>query len=330
MDINVYNHIRSGGAGFIEMPRGLFAVSGKEAIQFLDGMITNDMKTLAGGAQMLAAFPNAQGRLLAVVRILRQGDRFLIETEEATREKVFNNLFRFTFAGDFFVEDLSEFFRYFEVFEAESAASLTAGLRTQNATSDTVGQPTPAVAPASVGSMSFTSGRIPGYFVPSDAAGAFKSTLQANGAAEISADLFETLRIESGIPKYGIDMDENTIVPELGLDGMISYTKGCYIGQEIIARIHFRGHVAKQLAGLIFDQPAGEQETRPAGSMPQPGNELATADGKNAGRITSVAFSPKLGSNIALAFVRYDYLAAGTKLDGGDLSATVSKLPFVD
>jgi glycine cleavage system aminomethyltransferase T len=96
-----YNRIRSGGAGFIEMPRGLIAVSGKEAVQFLDGMITNDVKTLEDGSQMLAAFPNAQGRLLAVVRVLRQGDRFLIETEEATREKVFQTLFRLRLLGIF-------------------------------------------------------------------------------------------------------------------------------------------------------------------------------------------------------------------------------------
>src|SRR6476660_6632309 len=116
MDLNIYNEIRSGRAGFFVQPRGLLSVHGKEAVQFLDGMITNDMKTLEDGEQMLAAFPNAQGRLLALVRVQRQGDRFLIETEEPTREKQFQNLFRFTFAGDFFVEDLSEQFSYFEVF----------------------------------------------------------------------------------------------------------------------------------------------------------------------------------------------------------------------
>src|SRR3954464_13836384 len=97
--------IRDGHAGFYEQKRGLIAVWGKEAVPFLDGMITNDMKTLEDGASMLAAFPNAQGRLLAVVRVQRHGDKFFIETEEATREKVFQNLFRFTFAGDFFAEN---------------------------------------------------------------------------------------------------------------------------------------------------------------------------------------------------------------------------------
>src|SRR3954464_15614885 len=92
--------IRSGRAGFYEQKRGLIAVWSKEAVQFLDGLLTNDMKTLEDGASMLAAFPNAQGRLLAVVTIQRQGERYLVETEAATREAVHRNLFRFTFAGD--------------------------------------------------------------------------------------------------------------------------------------------------------------------------------------------------------------------------------------
>src|ERR1700704_1786208 len=111
-----YDEIRSGRAGFYEQKRGLIAVWGKEAVQFLDGLISNDMKTLEDGGQMLAAFPNAQGRLLAVVRVRRQGDRFLFETEDATREQLFQNLFRFTFAGDFIVEDMSETHSYFEIF----------------------------------------------------------------------------------------------------------------------------------------------------------------------------------------------------------------------
>jgi folate-binding Fe-S cluster repair protein YgfZ len=107
VDLRAYEQIRKGGFGFRETDRGLIAVWGKEAIQFLNGMITNDVAKLEEGAEMLAAFPNAQGRLLALVRVRRDGERFLFETEEATHEKVFNNLFRFTFAGEFFVEDLS-------------------------------------------------------------------------------------------------------------------------------------------------------------------------------------------------------------------------------
>lgn len=295
MEIEIYNHIRSGGAGYYEHDRGLIAVWGKEAVPFLDGMITNDMKTLEDGQQMLAAFPNAQGRLLAVVRVLRQGERFLIETEGATREKVYQNLFRFTFAGDFFVEDLTAQFRYFECFGYVPPVELGEG------------------------GVRYEGGRSAGCFVGSDDAGAFLERIAQLEIVPISAEVYETLRIENGIPLYGLDMDETTIVPELGLDGLISYNKGCYIGQEIIARIHFRGHVAKQLTGLILSEP-GATAT---------GSELTSPDGKNAGRITSVTFSPKLEKHIALAFVRYDHLAEGTELHTGDLIGTVHHLPFV-
>jgi len=294
-DEKAYLHIRNGGVGSTyRMRRGLIAVSGKEAVQFLDGLITNDMKTLEDGQQMLAAFPNAQGRLLAVVRVLRDGDRFLFETEDATRDRVFQNLFRFTFAGDFFVEDLSDTYRFEEVF-ARDLLSPDIVIRFNVNFSDT-------------------------WAIPLEQSGGFGRYISDREFVEVSEELYETLRIESGIPKYGIDMDETTIVPELGLEEMISYKKGCYIGQEIIARIHFRGHVAKQLTGLRL---SGEVA---------PNSELRTKEGKNAGRVTSVTYSPKLESFIALGYVRYDYLGEGTELTVGEeasVEAVVTKLPFV-
>jgi folate-binding protein YgfZ len=306
MDLQIYNEIRSGGAGFYEQRRGLIAVHGKEAVQFLDGMITNDMKTLEDGQQMLAAFPNAQGRLVVVVRVLRQGDRFLFDTEEATREKLYQNLFRFTFAGDFFVENLSEQFQYFEVFGPVGDVYH------------------PEVADMFPGAYAFEARHGASYFMLIDEAERVRELLiNENNCVVIDDEVYETLRIESGIPKYGVDMDETTIVPELGLDGMISYTKGCYVGQEIIARIHFRGHVAKQLTGLVLSEPPAV-----AGGL-TPDAELLSAEGKNAGKITSVTFSPKLESEIALGFVRYDYLPEGTVLTAGESRARVKSLPFV-
>ncbi len=288
-----YQHIRNGGLGFYEQERGLIAVWGKEAVQFLDGMITNDMKTLEDGQQMLAAFPNAQGRLLAVVRVLREDERFLIETEEATREKVFQNLFRFTFAGDFFVEDLSERYRYFEIW----------------------GEPLDQAD-----ALRFTGKDSTGAFIPVEKAEEFLVILRRENAVEVTGDIYELLRIESGIPKFGIDMDDTTIVPELGLDGIISYNKGCYIGQEIIARIYFRGHVAKRQSGLTFTSTAEPATVVCA--------ELVSLEGKSAGRITSATFSPGIGKTIALGYVRYEFLSPGTALVCGGEEAIVTELPF--
>jgi folate-binding protein YgfZ len=282
-------------AGFYKQNRGLIAVSGKEAVQFLNGLITNDVAKLEDGAQMSAAFPNVQGRLLAFVRVLRNGDKFLFETEAATREKVFNNLFRFTFAGDFFVEDLSENYEFFEVqsskFKVQSSDFVIFDSKT--------GQD---------------------FFVPKDSVEKFVNELKAQNAVEISGELYEVLRVENGTPLYGVDMDETTVVLETGLDEAVSFNKGCYIGQEIIARIHFRGHVAKRLTGLIFDQENADVKTN---------DEIKSSEGKNAGRITSVVFSPKLEKVIALAYVRYDYLAENTELKTGDFSAKVTNLPFI-
>ena len=289
-----YNHIRSGGTAYYRQPRGLIAVRGSEAVQFLDGMITNDVKTLEDGAVMHAAFPNAQGRLIGVVRVTRNADRFLIETENATRQKVFDNLFRFTMAGDFQVEDLSDEYNYIRVFDR-------------------------SFIPITPPFIEFDRKRGTEYFVHRDDAPDFVGELKYLDAATVSEDLFEVLRIEGGTPLYGIDMDENTIVPELGIDEMISYTKGCYVGQEIIARIHFRGHVAKRFSGLIGDEK----------SCLKAGSEISTKDGKSAGRLTSVTVSPKLQKAIGLGYVRFEHLAEGTELLAGDTAVQVTGLPFV-
>ncbi len=110
ISLKEYEQVRGNGAGFFEQKRGLIEVSGAEAVMFLNGLITNDVKTLLDNSWIFAAFPNAQGRLLAVVRVLRIEDKFIFDTEAETYEKVLQNLSRFTLAGDFKVNDLTERF----------------------------------------------------------------------------------------------------------------------------------------------------------------------------------------------------------------------------
>jgi folate-binding protein YgfZ len=112
-------------------------------------------------------------------------------------------------------------------------------------------------------------------------------------------------------------MDETNVVLETNLDDAISYTKGCYVGQEIIIRIKHRGHVAKKLAGLKFNAEVKD------------GAVITSEDAKEIGRVTSTTYSPKLESHIALGYVRYEYLAAGTRVKAGEVSGTVTELPFV-
>ncbi|MGH9929665.1 MAG: glycine cleavage T C-terminal barrel domain-containing protein, partial [Pyrinomonadaceae bacterium] len=156
-----------------------------------------------------------------------------------------------------------------------------------------------------------------------DHAGTMWDALHYAGARPGGYDALETLRIEAGLPRYGVDMDETNVVTEAALDDAVSYTKGCYVGQEIIARIKYRGHVAKKLSGLVF-----EQAVKVAA-----GAAIKSADGKEIGRLTSVTYSPHLGRTVALVYLKYDYLAPGTGVKiiaaDQDLPAQVTELPFV-
>jgi len=133
----------------------------------------------------------------------------------------------------------------------------------------------------------------------------------------------EKLRIEAGVPRFGRDMDETNVVTETNLDEAISYTKGCYLGQEIIVRIKHRGHVAKKLTGLVFDHEVALE----------PVTAVLSDAGAEVGRITSATFSPTLSRTVALAYIKYEFLNARTRVKtnspAGQVNATVSELPFV-
>jgi folate-binding protein YgfZ len=143
----------------------------------------------------------------------------------------------------------------------------------------------------------------------------------AAGARPVGQTATETLRIEAGTPRFGRDVDPSVLLPEIPFDALVSQTKGCYPGQEVVVRIRDRGHVNRHLRGLVLDGP----------DVPAVGAEVA-ADGAAIGRVTSATRSPALGRAIALAFVRRQHAESGTRVevrsDGRALAATVSELPF--
>jgi folate-binding protein YgfZ len=327
-----YTAVREGGCGLSDLScRGRLLVTGSEAVLFLNGLITNDMKTLAAGQWMPAAFPNVQGRLLASVRVIHQshtidGDAgFLIDTEPATHEQVLKTISRFTLAGDFHVSDVTE----------QTAQLSIRGKQSSHIIGRVLGQGVVAIGPGAAAPVRWQDDTITsirgshsgtkGFDLFCSAAGAVElwTALSEAGARPVGLAALEILRIEAGEPRYGIDMDETNVVSETNLDDAISFTKGCYIGQEIIARIKYRGHVAKKLTGIMFDEPASIDS----------GATIKTLDGKEIGRLTSVAVSPHLGRTIALGYVKYDYLAPGimVKVIAGEteLDAKVTALPFV-
>ncbi|HEU4767635.1 MAG TPA: glycine cleavage T C-terminal barrel domain-containing protein [Pyrinomonadaceae bacterium] len=297
-----YESVREGGAGLIDLSaiRGRIRVTGSEAVMFLNGLITNDMKTLAENQWMPAVFPTVQGRLIGAVRILRKDPWFLIDTDAASHEAVLKTISKFTLAGDFKVADVT----------TETALLTVQGKRAGEIVQSLGNTDFPIVRATHTGEEGFD------LLVEASDAASLKEKLTAAGAQVVSLDTFEILRIEAGIPRHGLDMDETNVVLETNLDDAISYTKGCYLGQEIIVRIKHRGHVAKKLTGMKFDNSV------------EPG-AVQSPDGKEIGRITSVAYSPKLASTVALGYLRYEYLPAGTAVKVGDIAGTVADLPFV-
>lgn len=321
-----YANVRERGAGVIDLSqRGRFQLIGSEVVQFLNGLITNDMKTLAENQWMTAIFPNVQGRLLAYVRVIRVRDGFLIDTEASTRDTVLKTIERFTLAGDFHVADTTKQTATLSV-QGKQAGEI-AGSVLGTALSELSGNGVVEIEwqqqTLTVLRASHTAEDGFDIIAGAEQASVLWEALTNAGARPIGYEALERLRIEAGVPRYGIDMDETNVVTETGLDEAVSYTKGCYIGQEIIARIKYRGHVAKKLVGLAFDRALKiDNESR-----------IKSADDKEIGRLTSVTLSPHQGFTIALGYVKYDYLAAGTEVrvtsSSGDLHARVVELPFV-
>jgi tRNA-modifying protein YgfZ len=294
--MNDYQSVREGGVGLIDLSalRGRIRVTGSEATMFLNGLITNDIKNATETSWLPAVFPTVQGRLIGVVRILRDDNGFLIDTETASHDAILKTISRFTLAGDFKVSDVT----------SEIALLTVQGRRASEVIKNTDLRVIPATHTAEVGFDVLTT-------VP------VTEQLVAAGAQPVSPETFEILRIEAGIARHGQDMDESNVVLEANFDDAISYTKGCYLGQEIIVRIKHRGHVAKKLTGITFD------------AQVQPQAVISSDDGKEIGRVTSATYSPKLERHIALGYVRYEHLAPGTKVKSGDVTGTVTELPFV-
>jgi folate-binding protein YgfZ len=349
-----YEAVRRGdGAGLFDLSsRGRVEVSGGEAVQFLNGMLTNDVARLGEGEWMSAAFPNPQGRLVAAARVFRTSEGFILDTEAATSERVFKALERFTLAGDFRVRRLTE----------ETATLSVQGARAREFVRAVLGEEASKAARgrftvvpfqgAQVASVRATHTAEDGFdlFVSASDAESLWRALAEAGARPAGSDALEVLRVEAGVPRYGVDASESNVVTEV-LDEaeVVSYTKGCYTGQEIIARIHWRGHVAKKLAGLLLERdaeaPSGGEAGVPSGveAGAQSDGEAETAQGaslrapgagREVGRITSEVFSPRLDARVALAVVKYDYLQPGTELRvfAGErevCAARVSELPLV-
>ena len=323
--------LRSNAAVFDLGFRSRLCLAGADRAEFLHGQVTNEVKSLVPGAGCYAALVNARGRMQSDLNIWRLQDELLLDFEPGMAALVTARLEKFIIASDVQVLDASPHFGHLSVQgpRAEQVVAalgllleVPAQLFSSAAQSDaTLGQLYVMNLPRT-GTTGFD------LFAPhaSIAAIADKLIAAARGVGGCAAgwQALEWARVEAGLPRFGADMDETTLPPEAGLESRaISYTKGCYVGQEVIARIRTYGQVARRLCGLrLADDLA---------ALPARGEKLFK-DGKEAGFITTAIASPALKANVAFGYVRREMNAAGTELTLGSApgasAVRVVGLPF--
>jgi folate-binding protein YgfZ len=314
------------GAGLFTLGvRGLVEVRGGDRVRWLNGMLTNDVAAAAArgtGAGCYALLLTREGRVVADLHVLVRADSLWLETEAAAVEIVIARLAKYVIADDVVLADRSSAFDRLAV-EGPGADRVLAGLASEAPPPPADGCADLRIAgtPVVVAAFAFAGG--PGFqlFAPRGRGVGVGAALLAVGAPHglVASDeaVLERLRIEAGVPRLGRELDESVLPDEARLERAVSTTKGCYTGQEVVARMRSRGRVSHLLVGLRCADP----------SLPALRTSVQDPEGKRVGEVTSAVLSPRFGA-IALAYVRRPWDAPGTRLRVGDGSVEVASLPF--
>jgi tRNA-modifying protein YgfZ len=288
--------------------RGKLALTGPDAKTFLHGQVSNDVEGLVPGTGCYATFLTHKGKMLGDLRILDLGDELLLDTERMALQELFNMIRRYKLGSDVELHKRTVQMGLLSLIGPDARRVANAHELGEhehdNVRGEIAGRAVTLVA-TDVGVDVFTA---------AEDTEAVKAALDAE---PVPLEAAEALRVERGRPRYGIDMDENVIPQEAGLnERAVSFTKGCYVGQETVARLHYRGKPNRHLRGLRL---SGEAAT---------GDPLRLANGKTVGTLGTVAHSPANGP-IALALVRRDAAPGDTLAVGhGGVTAEVVELPF--
>jgi folate-binding protein YgfZ len=303
------NHAyRSAHAGLAFRHRheqGVLRLTGKDRLTWLNGLVTNDVVNQSG---CYAAWLTPQGRMITDLFVVHGDDDTLLEVPAPLAASLAGRLDGLIFTEDARVADVSSEIQAIEILGRAAESGMDA---VQHSMPPGVRCPSRHVDAPAAGVVTYVPARqLPGAL----------EALTHHGGIPIDDVTAEILRVEAGIPRFLVDIGEDTIPLEAGLDHAISHTKGCYVGQEIIVRIRDRAHgrVARHLMGLRFD----------GGDVPAT-DQAVLLDGRQVGRLTSAVGSLALGAPIGLAMLHRDASSPGTHvtLDDGR-SGVVSELPF--
>jgi folate-binding protein YgfZ len=297
--------------------RTLIELTGQDRVVFLHNLCTNDIKELGVGSGCELFLTDVKGKILAYA-VAYCGDRSLVlDTVPGQGEKLLAHLDRYLIREDVQVQDRSNSWSQLLLVGPASEATLRAELGAtvpqDRLACKLLDRPRGKVQICRVDFFGPVGFQLRGQ---RELIAELASSL-ANKATVCGSEAVDTVRIEAGTPLYGRDVTDNNLPQEVDRDRLaISFTKGCYLGQETVARIDALGHVNRLLCGIRFE---GE-------SVPSPGVEL-TADGHAVGKVSSATFSPKLGCPLALGFLRRGHTEPGTKLQTPTCAAQIVALP---
>jgi folate-binding protein YgfZ len=298
-----YQALLEGTAFVRHTDRGIVRLRGSDRTAWLQGLVTNDIARLAGGQRCYNAYLTPQGRMITDLWVVSTPDTLLLDVPASLAASLATRFDGLIFAEDVQVDDASAMMAVVDVF-----GPLDAAVEPELVIPDsTYGVPSSVVYLPLAGLDAFLARLVP-------------------GRREVSLDALDVLRVEAGVPRFLVDMTDDTIPLEAGIeDRAISFTKGCYVGQEIIVRVTTRGggRVAKKLVGLRV-----EADARP----PAAGAAIHAGD-RAVGKVTSAVWSPRCAAVIALGYVHRDYAEPGTRLEVHDdarcHTVRVHPLPFV-
>jgi folate-binding protein YgfZ len=304
-----YKTLRAGCGLLDRSERGKLALTGADAKGFMQGQVTNDVESLSPGTGCYAAFLTPKGKMLGDLRILDADGELLLDTERLSLQGLFNMIRRFSIGYDVQLHKRTVECGLLSLVgpqaDAVCGAADLAGEEHAHRTVDVGGVAVRAIR-TDVGIDLLCAA------VDTEALG---EALLARGASSVAEAAVECLRVERGRPRYGIDLDDGVIPQEAGLnERAVSFTKGCYVGQETVARLHYRGKPNRHLRGLQLSAPS------------ETGAAVLLGD-REVGRLGSVAQSPRFGE-IALALVRREAAPGSRVVVGERVEAEVVELPF--
>jgi glycine cleavage system T protein len=322
-----YHAVRHGVGLFDLTYRGLVRVTGGDRQRFLHAMVSNDIASLQPGQGCYATFLTYKGKLVADFAVYVDSDAYLLDLEPHVVRPFIEAIEQFVISEDVTFHDESALWGLLSLQGPRSADLLALALQQEIPALSTYAHTSCHYAGHQIRLIRRSHTGEPGYqlLTPLEVLPDLWQVLwqhrEACDARAAGLDTLEVLRIEAGIPLYGRDMTDETLLVEANLDEAISHTKGCYIGQEVIARIEARGHVNRKLVGLFLS----------GASLPERGAKIVSPQ-REVGWITSAAYSPARKHNVALGYVRREAWTPGTQLQvqtsETTIPATVVALPF--